>query len=117
MSNTAIDELSNSPAAQSWLSYRTIWRWHFYAGLFSIPLILWLSVTGSIYLFRPQIESLLDRPYEHLALDGPRAGAADQVRAALASVPGSNLHAYQLRDDVRRVSGGSRKGLALVSER
>jgi hypothetical protein len=26
--------------------YRTIWRWHFYAGLFVIPFILMLSVTG-----------------------------------------------------------------------
>jgi uncharacterized iron-regulated membrane protein len=96
MSNAGIDEVSNSPVAQNWPSYRTVWRWHFYAGLFSIPLILWLSATGAIYLFRPQIESLLDRPYERLALDGPRAGPADQVRAALASVPGSSLHAYQL---------------------
>ena len=26
--------------------YRTIWRWHFYAGLFVMPFILILSVTG-----------------------------------------------------------------------
>ncbi|MBK8272029.1 MAG: PepSY domain-containing protein [Sphingomonadales bacterium] len=28
--------------------YRTIWRWHFYAGLFVIPLILILATTGAI---------------------------------------------------------------------
>lgn len=96
MSPTAIDEISNPPITQSWLNYRTIWRWHFYAGLFCIPFILWLSVTGAIYLFKPQIESWLDRPYEGLSVDGPRASAAAQARAALASVPGSKLHAYQL---------------------
>lgn len=37
---------------QPWLNYRTVWRWHFYAGLFCIPFVIWLSITGSIYLFK-----------------------------------------------------------------
>jgi hypothetical protein len=78
------------------LNYRTVWRWHFYAGLICIPFVLWLAVTGSIYLFRPQIEAWLDRPYEHLTTSGPRASAASQVEAALAAVPDSKLHYYQL---------------------
>jgi uncharacterized iron-regulated membrane protein len=77
-------------------SYRTVWRWHFYAGLFSIPFVLWLSVTGSAYLFRPQIEAWLDRPYDSLQWSGARASAEDQVRTALHAIPGSNLHFYQL---------------------
>ena len=36
--------------------YRSVWRWHFYAGLFVIPFVLLLSVTGAIYLFKPQID-------------------------------------------------------------
>jgi uncharacterized iron-regulated membrane protein len=81
---------------QSWLNYRTIWRWHFYAGVFCIPFVLWLATTGSIYLFRQQIEAWLDQPYEHLQLNGPRATGEKQVAAALDAVPGSNLHYYQL---------------------
>ena len=38
-----------------------IWRWHFYAGLFCIPFILILSITGPIYLFKPQIEAWIDK--------------------------------------------------------
>lgn len=79
-----------------WPSYRTVWRWHFYAGLFAIPFILWLSVTGSIYLFKPQIERFLDRPYDHLVLTGPRAQPQQVVAAAVSAVPGSNFHAWQL---------------------
>jgi uncharacterized iron-regulated membrane protein len=81
---------------RSWPGYRTIWRWHFYAGIIAIPFILWLSTTGAIYLFRPQIEAWLDRPYDHLQISGPRASVETQVRAALEAVPGSNLHFYQL---------------------
>lgn len=76
--------------------YNRIWRWHFYAGLFCLPFVLWLSLTGSIYLFRPQIEAALDRPYTHLALNGVRASAAAQAAAAVRAVPGSTLHRYQL---------------------
>jgi hypothetical protein len=73
-----------------------VWRWHLYAGLFSVPFVLWLSLTGSIYLFRPQIEAWLDRPYDSLEWSGRRASAEDQVRTALHTVAGSTLHFYQL---------------------
>ena len=41
--------------------YRTLWRWHFYAGLFVMPFLMVLAVTGTIYCFQPQIEPLLYR--------------------------------------------------------
>ena len=81
---------------RSWPEYRTIWRWHFYAGLIAIPFILWLATTGAIYLFRPQIEAWLDLPYDHLDITSAPASAQAQVSAALKAVPGSNLHFYQL---------------------
>jgi uncharacterized iron-regulated membrane protein len=74
----------------------TIWRWHFYAGLFCIPFILLLSITGGIYLFNPQVESQLDQPYEGLTITGVQTSAEAQVAAALAAVPGSVLNAYVL---------------------
>jgi len=88
--------MSAKPAARPW--YNTVWRWHFYAGLFCIPLILWLSTTGSLYLFRPQLEALIDRPYAHVAAAQPRTSAARIADAAVNAVPGSVLHRYQLPD-------------------
>lgn len=76
--------------------YNAVWRWHFYAGLFCIPFVLWLACTGTIYLWRPQIEAWLDRPYDHLATDGPVASPDAQVAAALGAVPGSRLRKYIL---------------------
>lgn len=78
------------------IEHRTVWRWHFYAGLFCIPFVTWLSLTGSIYVFKPQVEAWLDRPYDRLHLTGPAATGEAQVRAAMAAVPGSYLHDYQL---------------------
>ena len=87
-----------APKSRSMPSYASVWRWHFYAGLFCIPFVLWLSLTGSIYLFRPQVEALIDRPYAQVAGPGPRATAAAQAAAAVRAVPGSVLHRYQLPD-------------------
>jgi len=91
--------MSSTPAAihpqPRGLDHRTVWRWHFYAGLFCIPFVLWLSVTGTIYLFKPQIEAFLDRPYSNLTI-ATRATANQQVQAALAAVPGAAFDSYQL---------------------
>jgi uncharacterized iron-regulated membrane protein len=76
--------------------YRAVWRWHFYAGIFCIPLVIWLACTGSIYLFRPQIERWLDRPYDHLAMNAPRATPEQIANAAINAVPKSSLHYYEL---------------------
>ncbi len=76
--------------------YNAVWRWHFYAGLFCMPFVLWLVVTGTIYLWKPQIEAWLERPYDTLSPAGPRASAEAQVKTALVAVPGATLHKYQL---------------------
>lgn len=87
--------------ARPQLSYNAVWRWHFYAGLFCVPFVIWLALTGTIYLWKPQIEAWLDRPYDHLAASGPVASPDAQVAAAVRAVPGSALHRYVLpeRDD------------------
>lgn len=78
--------------------YRMIWRWHFYAGLFVIPFILLLATTGSLFLFKPQIDA-----WEESAWRGPppqsgtRVASPDaQVAAALAAAPGATLRSYRL---------------------
>ncbi len=75
--------------------YRSIWRWHFYAGLVVMPLILILAVTGSIYLFKPQIERWEERAWQGLAADG--AVSPDvQLQSALAAFPGAQFRSYRL---------------------
>lgn len=76
--------------------YALVWRLHFYAGLFCIPFLLWLSLTGPLYLFKPQIDAWEDRPYDRLAIDGPLAAPSAQVQAALDAVPGAVLNAYEM---------------------
>ncbi len=96
MTNTALQTPSGDTGAGARL-YRTLWRWHFYAGLFCLPFILTLSVTGAIYLFKPQIDAWSERPLKVSAATGiPRSLPEAQVQAALAAVPGATLVSYRL---------------------
>jgi len=74
--------------------YRAVWRWHFYAGLFVLPFMLLLAVTGGIYLFKDEIN---DRIQADLRIVEPGVGSAlapSQIAAAaLAAHPGT-LKAY-----------------------
>ena len=82
-------------AGSRWPDYRTVWRWHFYAGLFCIPFVLWLAFTGTLYLFKPQVEAWLDAPYDHLSINA-RASVFDQAQAAVGSVPNGHFKSYEL---------------------
>ncbi|RYB89075.1 PepSY domain-containing protein [Nocardioides glacieisoli] len=39
--------------------FRAVWRWHFFASIVVVPVLLVLATTGLIYLFRFQLEPLL----------------------------------------------------------
>jgi uncharacterized iron-regulated membrane protein len=69
--------------------YRAIWRWHFYAGLFALPFLILLAVTGGLYLFKDEID--LARHADLLTVspvDAPRP-PSQLVAAALAAQPGT----------------------------
>lgn len=35
--------------------YKAVWRWHFYAGLFTLPFLVLMAATGAAYLFKDEI--------------------------------------------------------------
>jgi len=82
--------------------YCIIWRWHFYAGLLCIPLIITLAISGGIYLFKPQIDSWIDAPYQNLAVTAKRSTANQQINAALMALPGSRFSSYQLPEHAQQ---------------
>lgn len=76
--------------------YRTLWRWHFYAGIFCLPFVLTLALSGTVYLFKPQVDAWLDAPYRNLIATGPRTSASEQITAVLAHLPESRFVNYRL---------------------
>ncbi len=41
--------------------YSAFWRWHFYAGLLTLPVLVSLAVTGGLYLFKDEITAAVYR--------------------------------------------------------
>ncbi len=41
--------------------YRRLWRWHFFAGLMVAPFAILLAITGAIYLFKPQVNQVIEQ--------------------------------------------------------
>ncbi|MGC3968003.1 MAG: PepSY domain-containing protein [Pirellulales bacterium] len=39
--------------------YRLLWRWHFYAGLITAPVLLIASITGAIYVFIHELQPVM----------------------------------------------------------
>jgi len=75
--------------------YFTIWRWHFYAGLFCIPFLLLLSVTGAIYVFRVEFEEWRYRDLLHVpASESARLPHAQIAASARHAIPGKQIVSY-----------------------
>jgi uncharacterized iron-regulated membrane protein len=78
--------VSQSPANAA-SAYRMLWRWHFYAGLFVMPFLIVLAVTGTIYCFQPQIEPLLYPKLLKVAPGGTPQSAQALLERARALAP------------------------------
>ncbi|MES2824059.1 MAG: PepSY domain-containing protein [Pseudomonadota bacterium] len=93
---TVNQALSSSSTKKAKQVYRMLWRWHFYAGVFTIPFIMVLAITGALYLFKPQIEAIQDAPFRQLIITGTLATPELQVAAAMVAVPNATFSAYEL---------------------
>lgn len=77
------------------LDYTTVWRWHFYAGLLIAPVLVFLAVTGSIYLFDEEIDDALHAELYEVEPRAAAVGPSEQVRAALRAHPGSSVETFR----------------------
>ncbi|MBO4120664.1 PepSY domain-containing protein [Cupriavidus gilardii] len=102
-------------------AHRTLWRWHFYAGLFVMPFLIVLAITGTIYCFQPQIEPLLYPRLLRVTPQGePLSAQALLERARTAAPAGAVATTYSIRTDPRassefifRLPSGSSESLYL----
>lgn len=79
---------ANPPGATN--LYRAVWRWHFYAGLLVLPFLIWLAVTGGLYVFKAEIDGYFHRELKFVAVsDGAVQPPSQLVAAALAAHPGT----------------------------
>lgn len=84
--------------------YRTIWRWHFYAGIIFAPFLFILAVTGAIYLFKPQIEVVLYQDYYEVTPQGEKMSATQQIEEVRKLYPDAAMTVYRPGESANRSS-------------
>lgn len=86
-SKTADVQEGVEPKPQRQKLYIAMWRWHFYAGLLSIPICIFLGTTGAIYLFKPYVEPLLYRDLQTVTVGSEKLSVEAQLEAVRAAMP------------------------------
>ena len=74
--------------------YRAIWRWHFYAGLLVLPFMVWLALTGGVYLFKDEINGLLYADYRTVAPSDRAALPPSEIVARASAALGAPAIGY-----------------------
>ncbi|TVO34810.1 PepSY-associated TM helix domain-containing protein [Vibrio algivorus] len=74
--------------------YFMAWRWHFYAGLFVVPFMCMLAITGLIMLYGPQIESAQYGDKIHVDPLSSQVEASDQLAAVQLGYPDSTVKEF-----------------------
>ncbi|MBU2038955.1 MAG: PepSY domain-containing protein, partial [Gammaproteobacteria bacterium] len=74
--------------------YRKIWRWHFYAGLFVLPFMLILALSGIVMLLQPQLEQWQFGNYLTVSPSTQQLSADDQYQAVKTAFPDAAIEQY-----------------------
>lgn len=82
------------PSGKARAFYRAVWRCHFYAGLFVIPFVIILSITGIIYLFKPQLDAAIYRELLFVTPQNTAVTADAQRSAVLAKYQNSAIKSF-----------------------
>jgi len=83
-----------APARAAPPFYNLAWRWHFYAGLFVIPFMILLSITGIIYLFKPQLDTWMYADLMQVSVAEQRLSADQQLAIVREAYPQAVVSKY-----------------------
>ena len=86
-------QTSAQQSAASTRLYRAVWRWHFYAGLFVVPFLIMLTLTGAFMMIYSDRGNELGWAPDVVA-SGTAKPVSQQAKLALAAVPGGTLATY-----------------------
>lgn len=82
--------------------YQSVWRWHFYAGIIFAPFLIILALSGSVYLFKPQIEGQLYKDMLTVREVGAGKLSPDELAAAVRKEsPGLAIGSITMPDNPR----------------
>jgi uncharacterized iron-regulated membrane protein len=82
--------------------YQIVWRWHFYAGLLTAPLLLFITITGMIYVFRTELTHWRDRDILYVTPVATRVSYDELRERALKASSSGELEALFVHPEANR---------------
>jgi uncharacterized iron-regulated membrane protein len=79
--------------------WRSLWRVHFYAGIFSIPFIVLMALTGLVILYTQPIHDLFQGSLREVTASGSPLSYDQQEQAVEQSFPGVPVQSMTLPTD------------------
>ena len=76
--------------------YRSVWRWHFYAALWTAPFLIILTLTGAIYLFDREFDGWWNRDIQTVASGAVSLPLARQEAVVRTAFPGGEIGRVRL---------------------
>jgi uncharacterized iron-regulated membrane protein len=86
----APDDVADAPVAEA-RRWRSVWRIHFYAGVFAMPFIVLMAVTGLVILYTQPIQDLSQRDVRTVTVGEQRVSADDQAAAVATAYPDASV--------------------------
>ncbi len=83
-------------------TYAAAWRWHFYAALLVVPFVVFQSLTGAIYLFKPEIDPLGHSNKYYVEAGGTPISYDKQLEAVRTALPGHRVMGVDIQPDPNR---------------
>ncbi|WP_434361919.1 PepSY domain-containing protein [Parasalinivibrio latis] len=110
MSDVSINQpVSERSPAKHLQHYIAVWRWHFYSGLFVVPFMIMLSITGIGMLWSNSIDTLMNREMLKVSVpaNSERVSLVSLQRAVSERFPDATIRKYitpQTEEDAAQFS-------------
>ena len=85
------DEPTQSPRAAASRQWRTAWRIHFYSGVFALPFIALMAVTGLVILYTQPIQDWTEGDIRKVEVGSETVSYEDQVAAVEEAFPDASV--------------------------
>jgi uncharacterized iron-regulated membrane protein len=84
--------------------YQTFWRWHFYGGIFFAPFLILLSISGALYLYQSEIETMIYKDKLIVQQGDKTLPLSEQVDAVKREYPEAEIGSVRLPKDDNRAT-------------
>jgi uncharacterized iron-regulated membrane protein len=113
MMQSAAQELiqkNEDPGQQSNSLYQTFWRWHFYGGIVFAPFLILLAISGALYLYQGEFETILYKDKLIVQQGEKTVPLSQQTEAVKKEFPEAEIGSVRLPKE------GNRATLVKISE-